>query len=202
MIVPSHPFSHHPPSMHSLSSTSLHSLSPNSSPTTAEFPAHVHAAHPHTLSRQPSFQHPYEPHLTAARFDSPLSTPLPPSPGAMGPGTPMDFDDLQGRKRQRIVTSNVSSVSNDTKRLSRARSDSAPLGYAIGSTWGTTRPRSGSGLAPRPPSVRREDIVVPSIGSVARAANANAAANKAPGSQGQGQQSLVPIAPAMKQSPE
>ena len=54
------------------------------------------------------------------------------------------------------------------QRLKGARSDSAPLGYNnFGSSWTATRPRSGSGLAVRAP--RREDIVVPSIGSVARA---------------------------------
>ncbi|THH08909.1 hypothetical protein EW146_g8841, partial [Bondarzewia mesenterica] len=65
MTVPSHAFP--PPSMQSLSNPSLHSLSPGSSPTAPDFPAHVHShthphshSHtPHTLSRQHSFQHPY-----------------------------------------------------------------------------------------------------------------------------------------------
>jgi hypothetical protein len=100
----------------------------------------------------------------------------------------MDFEDAQGRKRQRTTGGGVppppassagaNGVSTTTavgvgadgnkQRLARARSDSAPLGYNnFGSSWTATRPRSGSGLAVRAP--RRDDIVVPSIGSVARA---------------------------------
>jgi hypothetical protein len=101
----------------------------------------------------------------------------------------MDFEDAQGRKRQRTAcgggippppasSAGTNGVSPSTpvgvgadgtkQRLARARSDSAPLGYNnFGSSWTATRPRSGSGLAVRAP--RREDIVVPSIGSVARA---------------------------------
>ena len=100
----------------------------------------------------------------------------------------MDFEDAQGRKRQRTTGGGVlpppassagaNGVSPTTpvavgpegtkQRLARARSDSAPLGYNnFGSNWTATRPRSGSGLAVRAP--RREEIVVPSIGSVARA---------------------------------
>jgi hypothetical protein len=99
----------------------------------------------------------------------------------------MDFEDAQGRKRQRTTCGNAppppassagaNSVSPTTpiavgpegtkQRLARARSDSAPLGYNnFGSNWTATRPRSGSGLAVRAP--RREEIVVPSIGSIAR----------------------------------
>lgn len=100
----------------------------------------------------------------------------------------MDFEDAQGRKRQRTngggappppassagangvsPTTPVGVGADNKQRLARARSDSAPLGYNnFGSNWTTTRPRSGSGLAVRAP--RREDIVVPSIGSVVRAA--------------------------------
>jgi hypothetical protein len=97
----------------------------------------------------------------------------------------MDFEDAQGRKRQRTtvglpppLTSGagangvspvaVGAADGTKQRLARARSDSAPLGYNnFGSNWAATRPRSGSGLAVRAP--RREDIVVPSIGAVARA---------------------------------
>jgi hypothetical protein len=149
----------------------LHSLSPGSSPTTTDFPTNTHIhPHPHTLSRQPSFPHTHS-HPPYGTSPSPV---------------PMDFEDAQGRKRQRIVgggilppplssagtngVSPTSTVATDgtKQRLARARSDSAPLGYNnFGSSWAATRPRSGSGLAVRAP--RREEMVVPSIGSVARA---------------------------------
>jgi len=151
---------------------SLHSLSPGSSPTTADFPTHIHP-HTHSLSRQHSFPH------THNHSHAPYGTS--PSP------VPMDFDDAQGRKRQRTSaggippppassagTNGVSqnspasvAVDGTKQRLARARSDSAPLGYGFGSSWAATRPRSGSGLAVR--ASRREDMVVPSIGSIARA---------------------------------
>jgi hypothetical protein len=163
-----------PPSALS-NAASLHSLSPASSPTTADFPttAHIHS-HSHSLSRQHSFPH------THVHSHAPYGTS--PSP------VPMDFEDAQGRKRQRTAGGGVppppassagaNGVSPATavavgadgtkQRLSRARSDSAPLGYNnFGSNWTATRPRSGSGLAVRAP--RRDDIVVPSIGSIARA---------------------------------
>ena len=244
MTVPSHayppPSGPPSPSMQSLSTASLHSLSPGSSPTAPDFPAHIHThplphqhthqqhqhqhphhhhhSHhhsPHTLSRQHSFQHPYaDPHL---RYDAPLATPLPPSPG---PGGAVDFDYLQGRKRQRtgpagslnmsisipggmnvgmpgsvgvgvgVGVGGVNSANQgEAKRLSRARSDSAPLGYGIGSNWGTTRPRSGSGLAPR-----REEGGggVPSMGGVARQAGAPVKGE---------QQQMVPLTPGTKPSP-
>ena len=153
---------------------SLHTLSPASSPTATDFPptGHIHN-HQHSLSRQHSFPHNH------THSHAPYGTS--PSP------VPMDFEDAQGRKRQRTVgggvppppassagTNGVSPATpvgvgaDGTKqRLARARSDSAPLGYNnFGSSWTATRPRSGSGLAVRAP--RREDIVVPSIGSVAR----------------------------------
>jgi hypothetical protein len=100
----------------------------------------------------------------------------------------MDFEDAQGRKRQRTTVGvlppptsgagangvspttpvGISAADGNKQRLARARSDSAPLGYNnFGSNWTATRPRSGSGLAVRAP--RRDDIVVPSIGTVARA---------------------------------
>lgn len=160
-----------PPSALS-NAASLHSLSPASSPTTADFP-HLHT-HPHSLSRQHSFPHNH------THSHTPYGTS--PSP------VPMDFEDAQGRKRQRTTCGGVppppassagaNGVSPTTpvgvgaegtkQRLARARSDSAPLGYNnFGSNWTATRPRSGSGLAVRAP--RRDDIVVPSIGAVARA---------------------------------
>ncbi|KAF8972725.1 hypothetical protein BDZ97DRAFT_854160 [Flammula alnicola] len=88
----------------------MHSLSsPNSSPTAADFPSHMHHNHnhPHSLSRQHSFQH------VSYRGDSTSSTPLPSSPGSIS----MDlFDDgscdppPSGRgsaKRQRLDESGV-----------------------------------------------------------------------------------------------
>jgi hypothetical protein len=166
----------------SLSSQSLHSISsPNSSPTTTEFPNHMHPPSGPPLSRQHSFQQMAYPN---SRGETALSTPLPSSPGS----TSMDLfegseagDGGRGSsKRQR--TSNTNSDVNllpngvvgvkvgveeasaggaavaggpNGKRLSRARSDSAPLGYGLGAGlnggWqqGGTRPRSGSGLAGR-----------------------------------------------------
>ena len=185
---------------------SLHSISPGSSPTAPEFPSHVHT--PHSLSRQHSYQHmPYDggmhpphhgshhphphhahhsPHhslqgMSAARFDSAMATPLPPSPG------PLDYDERGGAKRQRTTPGalgvpghhHAHAHAHDgagaaaLKKGSRARSDSAPLGYAL-SSWPQTRPRSGSGLGGRGPLVggaalngRREEQV-PNIGSLSR----------------------------------
>ena len=140
---------------------SLQPFSPGSSPTGSEFthPGHVqqqghyahplhhghhgHTGHPHHLNRAHSMQNiPYDSSFTA------------PSPVSAGPryDDPMDLDGmgLGDRKRQRTGPGLVPS-SIEGKRLSRARSDSAPLGYAA---WGTAgapgsagRPRSGSGLA-------------------------------------------------------
>ncbi|KAI0630648.1 HSF-type DNA-binding-domain-containing protein [Trametes polyzona] len=211
------PSSHFPPlsSINSSGLHSLHSMSPGSSPTTAEFPSHTHT--PHTLSRQHSYQHipsydgMHAPHhhahshhahahaahhhhqhhgmhgVSTARYESALTTPLPPSPG------PMDFDDRIGAKRQRTGPGSSTSFSvpgsadgsasssSTLKKGSRARSDSAPLGYGL-NNWPQTRPRSGSGLAPRggvgsagaPPGSslgmggggRREEV--PNIGSLSR----------------------------------
>ncbi|OCH86530.1 hypothetical protein OBBRIDRAFT_737805 [Obba rivulosa] len=165
------PNSQFPPSLSSLSNPSLHSLhslSPSSSPTAAEFPSHTHT--PHTLSRQHSFQHmPYDPAppyahahahglVSTARYETALATPLPPSPG------PLDFDDAPARvsaKRQRTAQPEQ----NGAKRASRARSDSAPMGYGLSPGWPATRPRSGSGLAPR---AARRDELVPNIGALSR----------------------------------
>ncbi|KAI0065517.1 hypothetical protein BV25DRAFT_1703812 [Artomyces pyxidatus] len=189
LTVPSH--SH---SFASASAASLHSLSPGSSPTTADFPPHAHGhsqSHthtPHSLSRQHSFQqqHGYEAHhMGHARYDTtPSSSALPPSPA------PMDFEDAQGRKRQRTGGPPMGASvpgQGEVKRVSRARSDSAPLGYGFGNSWTTTRPRSGSGLAVRAP---RRDEMVPSIGSVARAVGP-----------AQGQQPMGSLVPLAKPSP-
>ncbi|KAF7977825.1 hypothetical protein HWV62_2559 [Athelia sp. TMB] len=116
----------------SLQSLHSHAGSPISSPTTAEF-AHVAPS----LSRQHSYQQ-IPPHAT----------------------TPPEFEgeDRGGAKRQRTSKSTESLNMNlgmngggdasEPKRVSRARSDSAPLGYGGGGAgWG--RPRSGSSLATR-----------------------------------------------------
>lgn len=171
----------HFPSLSSLSNPSLHSLhslSPSSSPTAADFPSHTHT--PHTLSRQQSFQH--------IPYDSPMHSHHSHSHsghhGHLGHGG-LDFgDENQGRtstKRQR--TSVVSNNGDDTsspsliKKGSRARSDSAPLGYGLNASgWAqASRPRSGSGLGGPPrlggtlvSSVRREELPVPNIGSLSR----------------------------------
>ena len=101
------------PSLHNMNNQSLHSLhlSPGSSPTAPDFPSHTHT--PHSLSRQHSFQHipEYPPagsmhsqahaHLVSNARYEPAMTPLPPS---LGPNSgPMDFEDSQGRKRQRTT---------------------------------------------------------------------------------------------------
>ena len=72
---------------------SLHSLSPASSPTATDFPTtgHIHN-HPHSLSRQHSFPHNH--------------TPAHPSYGTSPSPVPMDFEDAQGRKRQRTAVPN------------------------------------------------------------------------------------------------
>ena len=55
-----------------------------------------------------------------------------------------------------------------SKKGSRARSDSAPLGYGLSTGWTQTRPRSGSGLGQRiaGASARREEVQ--NIGSFTR----------------------------------
>ena len=141
-----------PPLSTSLSSQSLASLhsmgSPNSSPTTAEFLHQMPPPHAPALSCQHSFQQMVYPGSTT-------SMPLPSSPGSAS----MDIFEgevNEGRgnsKRQRTSNENVSLSSEASeessstagpKVLSRARSDSAPLGYGLGTgTWlGGTRPRS------------------------------------------------------------
>lgn len=189
---PTNPLPHHHshyPSLGSLSNNpslhSLHSLSPSSSPTAAEFPSHTHT--PHTLSRQQSFQHlptTYEMHphghmthgVSTARYETALSTPLPPSPGPGGLDPFASGDDLHGRgsaKRQRTAPN---SATEDTgpglnslvsKKTSRARSDSAPLGYGFSGGWPqANRPRSGSGLGGRGLGRRDEGLPVPNISGI------------------------------------
>ncbi|TDL26659.1 hypothetical protein BD410DRAFT_882301 [Rickenella mellea] len=182
------------PSLHS-----LHSLSPTSSPTATDFPSHPHShshSQSHSLSRPHSLQHiPYE-HVyghghgvSTARYETALSTPLPPSPGPMdaltapdGSHGPTSGADQGRAKRQRTAPTPPSSATgehahshaqtgtgaggNSTgKRLARARSDSAPLGYGLGQPWGHGgRPRSGSGLAPVRSARRDDGLLVGGIG--------------------------------------
>ncbi|KAI0351335.1 hypothetical protein OH77DRAFT_948313 [Trametes cingulata] len=158
---------------------------------------HTHQQHPHPHQHQHQHHHPHQhqhPHhgmhgVSTARYENALATPLPPSPG------PMDFEDRIGAKRQRTgpgsstsfsvpgtADGSSSSSSSTLKKGSRARSDSAPLGYGL-TNWPQTRPRSGSGLAPRGPGgsspgssglgvgsmsngARREEV--PNIGSLSR----------------------------------
>jgi hypothetical protein len=137
----------------SLNMSSMHTVhSPGSSPTQGEIPLH-----PRSLSRQQSFQH------VTYRNDQSGSTPVTPLPPSPASGSMELYDDAapdnmgrSGVKRQR--TSSIGqgdmpqSVSTPgPKKLSRARSDSAPLGgYGLGmglNGWqGGTRPRSGSGM--------------------------------------------------------
>ncbi|KIP01831.1 hypothetical protein PHLGIDRAFT_131087 [Phlebiopsis gigantea 11061_1 CR5-6] len=141
---------------------------PNHSEAPPEFPSHTHT--PHSLSRQHSFQHISEyghGGMSTSRYDSAaaMATPLPPSPG------PMDvFEDAQGRKRQRTGPGvDDGGGGMGSKKGSRARSDSAPLGYGLASGWPQTRPRSGSGLQNRVAVGRREEqLPIPNIGSLSR----------------------------------
>jgi hypothetical protein len=162
------------------SAHSLHSMSsPGSSPTQGEFPHHTKP-----LSRQQSFQH------VAYRSDHGSSTPVTPLPPSPASGSMELYDgdtgpENMGRssvKRQRTSSgqsgpgggqseTSSSSTSGSTavsKRLSRARSDSAPLGgYGLGvglNGWQSgTRPRSGSSMAPP-----RNGVGVPNIGTMTR----------------------------------
>lgn len=159
---------------------SLQHFSPGSSPTASEFahPTHGshyghtayshhghHGGHIHHLNRAHSMQNiPYDSSSFAA-----------PSPITSGPryddameldGSSLSGQGIGDRKRQRTGAF-VTGSALDGKRLSRARSDSAPLGYGAWSTGAATsapptsagpgtgtaaassalgRPRSGSGL--------------------------------------------------------
>ncbi|KAJ7746802.1 HSF-type DNA-binding-domain-containing protein [Mycena maculata] len=179
------------------------------SPTAPDFPHHqppppqhhpTHG-HSHSLSRQHSFQH-----ISFSRGET-SGSPLPASPGSI---TMEMFDDAEsGRgssKRQRMMSGDdtspitnggsphphhpqahhaatVDSLSPPKPRTSRARSDSAPLGYAMqpgpggsgggglgpwGAGSGGGRPRSGSGLAHG-----QGQRGIPNIGNMSRSMGPN-----------------------------
>ncbi|CAL1713993.1 unnamed protein product [Somion occarium] len=160
---PTNPLPHqhhsHYPSLGSLSSNpslhSLHSLSPSSSPTAAEFPSHTHT--PNTLSRQQSYQH------------------MPPTYEMHPHGHMPHGVSTASAKRQRTApnsaTDETGASANNlvSKKGSRARSDSAPLGYGFGGQWQqANRPRSGSGLGARALGRREESVT--NIGALSRGA--------------------------------
>ena len=147
----------HLPSL-SLTGVNAHtySLSPASSPTTSEFPMHQNS--PHNLSRQSSFNF-------DGRYDH-TSLPPSPRPGHIG-------DDRVKRQRMSPVdppmgtlpsiaggnpNANPQNVGGDPgKKLSRARSDSAPMGGGGPGFFGQSNsngslggyPYSTSGIPPR-----------------------------------------------------
>ena len=141
----------HLPSL-SLPSVNAHSysLSPASSPTTSEFPMHHNS--PHNLSRQSSFNF-------DGRYDH---TSLPPSPRPGPPG--QAGDDRVKRQRMSPVdqpmgtlpsiaggnpNANPQNVGGDPgKKLSRARSDSAPMGGGGPGFFGQTNSNGGLGGFP------------------------------------------------------
>ncbi|KAJ7089774.1 HSF-type DNA-binding-domain-containing protein [Mycena belliarum] len=169
---------------------------PAAPPQQHHHPAHGHS-HSHSLSRQHSFQH-----ISFSRGETSAS-PLPASPGSI---TMEMFDDGEsGRgssKRQRMMSSDdhphsasggsphphhassVDSLSPPKPRTSRARSDSAPLGYAMqpgganggggglgpwGAGAGGGRPRSGSGIA----HIGQGQRGIPNIGNMSRGVGPN-----------------------------
>lgn len=149
-------------------------FSPNSSPTTIDFPPPTQQqtqstqnTHHHNLARTHSLQHiPYDAGYGHVRYDQ------------QQPAV-MELDEsgvTSERKRQRtnvIVKSETGVGEGASKRLARARSDSAPLGYSIGAglaqtqSWNGThghpltgnRPRSGTNLASVRSSGRREEVL-------------------------------------------
>ncbi|KAI0685848.1 HSF-type DNA-binding-domain-containing protein [Cytidiella melzeri] len=181
---------------------------PSSHNTNAHTHAHAHTPHSlsrqHSFQHVQDYGHHHHSHNTnnnnnTSNNNSNSNNALPPSPG---PGD--SFDDAGGRKRQRtggsgddaIINSSVggpsslslslssssSSISGGPKKGggagSRARSDSAPLGYhPLAGGW-PTRPRSGSGLQQQhqhqqqqqQQQVRRREEQVPvlNIASVSR----------------------------------
>lgn len=178
-------------SMNTQSLHTIHSHSPSSSPTTADFPHHQQSHQRTSLSRQHSFQH------VAAYSRGEGTSPMSPSPISATMDLFDDSPGCEpaGRistKRQRLsndddlgpavdglpAPSSLSSPGTATgpgfgsmggpgKKPSRARSDSAPLGYGFGGLGGWQggpggRPRSGSGLAGRG---------VPNIGTMTRGNN-------------------------------
>ena len=137
--------------------------------------SHTHHTHHQPPHHQPQHHHHSHHGMHPARYDSAMGTPLPPSPG---PG-PMDYDERGGSKRQRPNPSTpalaipggadgsaaAAAASGVTgKKGSRARSDSAPLGYGL-SSWQTGRPRSGSGYA-GPAQTRGSAFVGVGVGGV------------------------------------
>ncbi|KAF8659878.1 hypothetical protein AX16_001762 [Volvariella volvacea WC 439] len=184
-----------PPLSMNFNSQPLHSISPNSSPTGTDFPPHLQSQPHPTLSRQQSFQH-----VSYSRDGhSSAPTPLPPSPtmpmdlfddersslkrqrvsddgsGLNGVGVPSHAGDSLSALSSPVTGppgSAFGSVVGSGKKLNRARSDSAPLGYGFsgmpaqwsaGTNTGVAtisgRPRSGSGIS-RPG--------IPNIGSLSR----------------------------------
>lgn len=170
---------------------SLQSFSPSSSPTASDFPPQSHAhQHQHPLSRTHSLQHiPYDYSHSAAssqqqqRYDTVMSGGgghLPSPNSAVDPYHNSEFPPPSSTDRKRQRTGNAafgaSSAGDDgssqsqSKRASRARSDSAPLGYGFGQSWpNANRPRSGSSLATATrTSGRRDDVLVNISGSAQR----------------------------------
>lgn len=133
---------------------------------------HPHAHQHHAAAAAAAMGH----GVSTARYETALSTPLPPSPG---PGMDAFGDDIGRGSAKRQRTGNSIGNGDDSmtgivpggigvsKKGSRARSDSAPLGYGLSSGWTQTRPRSGSGLGQR--LGRREELPIPNIGSLSRA---------------------------------
>lgn len=152
-------------------------FSPTSSPTTVDFPppsqqqqqsqvSHTNAHH-HNLARTHSLQHiPYDTnYASSVRYDQQQQVVMELD----------ESDPSSDRKRQRTgITVKTEAGVNDgtSRRLARARSDSAPLGYGIGTglnqTWAHTghihamvgnRPRSGTNLAAPRGVNRREEVL-------------------------------------------
>ena len=138
----------HLPSL-SLPNVNAHgySLSPASSPTTSEFPMHHNS--PHNLSRQSSFNF-------DGRYDH-TSLPPSPRPGQVG-------DERVKRQRMSPVdpppmgtlpsiaggnpNANPQNVGDPGKKLSRARSDSAPMGGGGPGFFGQANSNGGLGGFP------------------------------------------------------
>lgn len=124
---------------HSQAFPGIQNVSPNSSPTGAEFgytqPQHqMHAVAGHgPIAGQHHLRHAHSMHQMSSYATAYGSA------AAASDGGSMDFDgaDDGDRKRQRTET-------ETPNKLSRARSDSVPLSYANSGGWG--RPRTGSGM--------------------------------------------------------
>jgi len=191
-------------SMHSMHSLS----SPNSSPTAADFPSHHlqhhHHGPSHSLSRQHSFQHvsftrneaaastplpPSPGSITMEMFDDGSGEPangrgstkrqrMSDDDSAGVNGATGSGDSLSMSSSMTSLTSPGTPQGATAKKLSRARSDSAPL-YGLGlSSWqqggSGGRPRSGSGMAgPRTvgPMTRSNGTPLLSISTVTNNSN-------------------------------